>query len=89
MPYISEEERALYRDALVDLLFKLDEQAENDLGGHLNYCISYLITHLWKSEGRYFRANTIRGAVENAHTEWYLCHVLPYEKLKRVENGDV
>ena len=89
MPYISSEERELYLAALNELLDGLNSQLENDLGGHLNYCISYLITHLWKSESRYFRANTIRGAVENAHTEWYLCHVLPYEKLKRVENGDV
>lgn len=89
MPYIKSEERVPYTKPLDDLLSKLALQHEHNLGGHLNYCISYLMTRLWEENTHYVRANTIRGAMNNALDEWYRFHVVPYEEKKRHENGDV
>jgi len=89
MPYIKPNDRVPYDEPLKDLLDKLSEQDEEDLGGHLNYCVTYLINNLWRNKQRYVRVNTIRGAMENLISEWYLVHVFPYEKEKRRENGGV
>lgn len=35
------------------------------------------------------RANTLRGAVENAIDEFYRVYIVPYEEKKKRENGDV
>ena len=88
MPYIKPAEREPYLLHLEEVVSSLpvDEEA---LGGHLNFCISYIINSLWNEKHRYVRANTIRGAVENALDEWYRVHVVPYEEKKREENGDV
>jgi len=89
MPYILSEDRQKYNPELLKLLETLTKQDEEQLGGHLNYCISYLLTRLWENKRRYVRANTLRGAVENAMDEWYRCNIIEYEELKRHENGDV
>lgn len=89
MPYISQDDRGKYIGDLEDLLFSLTKQDEGDLGGHLNFCISYLIKRLWEDKQRYVRANTIRGAVGNALDEWYRCNIVEYEEKKRLENGEV
>lgn len=89
MPYILPDDRNQYIGHLEDLLYELAKQGDEDLGGHFNYCISYLMTRLWENKQRYVRANTIRGAVNNALDEWYRFHIVPYEEKKRYENGDV
>lgn len=89
MPYINIEDRKKYNEFLCKLSFELSNQKEEDLGGHLNYCISVLLKSLFDSKRRYVRANTIRGSVENALTEWYRCSVSDYEDQKKQENGDI
>lgn len=89
MPYILPDDRQKYFEPLEDLLDEFAKLGDDDLGGHLNYCISYLMTRLWEDKNRYVRANTIRGAVENALDEWYRFNIVPYEERKRKENGDV
>lgn len=89
MPYIPSDDRKPYNEHLEALLHELTKQSETDLGGHLNYCVSYLMKRLWEDKKRYVRANTLRGALENALDEWYRFHIVPYEEKKRKENGDV
>lgn len=89
MPYIHESDRKSYIVHLQKLTDELAKLEEEDLGGHLNYCISFLIKSLFSIKCRYVRANTIRGAVENALSEFYRCQVAPYEDIKRAENGEV
>lgn len=90
MPYILPADRELYKkhlDALVEEFIMASP--EEDLGGHLNYCISYLMTRLWEEKERYVRINTLMGAIEGAKQEFYRFHVVPYEEMKRHHNGDV
>lgn len=89
MPYISQTDRKKYALNLEDLFCELAKQGEEDLGGHLNYCVSYLMNRLFEDKERYVRVNTIRGAIENAMTEFYRCQVTEYEDKKRRENGEV
>ncbi len=89
MPYIPQKDRKPYLGDLDGLLSSLDKLDEKKLCGHLNFCVSYLMTRLLEKKQKYVRANTIRGAVENALDEWYRRHVVPYEEIKREENGDV
>ena len=90
MPYIQHRDRELYKkhlDAIVEEFIM--SSPEEDLGGQLNYCISYLLTRLWEEKQRYVRINTLMGAIEGAKLEFYRFHVAPYEEKKRHENGDV
>jgi len=89
MPYISQDDRDKYVGPLGDLLYELAMQREEDLGGHLNFCVSYLMKRLFEDKKRYARVNTIRGAMENAITEFYRCQVAEYEDKKQEENGEV
>ncbi|MHA2279470.1 MAG: DUF6899 family protein [Promethearchaeota archaeon] len=88
MPYIRPEARLSYNQYLEAILSDFALQTEDDLGGHLNYCISFLLARLFEDKRRYVRTNTLRGAVENAMTE-FRCQIIPYEEHKRHENGDV
>ena len=72
---------------IVQELPGLDE--EEALGGHLNFCISYILTRLFIEKSQYVRINTLMGAIEGAKLEFYRRHVVPYEEKKREENGDV
>lgn len=54
--------------------------------GDLKGSLSILLRKMRKI---YVRANTIRGAVENALDEWYRCNIVEYEEKKRLENGEV
>lgn len=87
MPYISQDEREKYLLHLEEVVAELPVE-EDTLGGHLNYCISYLLTRLFEERSRYVRINTLMGAMEGAKLEFYRFHVVPYEE-KRAENGDV
>lgn len=90
MPYILPDDRELYTKHLDAVLEEFSAgAAEDDLGGHLNFCISYLLTKLFEDEQRYVRINTLMGALEGAKLEFYRFHVAPYEDKKRCENGDV
>jgi hypothetical protein len=89
MPYITSQERELYYRHLVKLCEVLSARHEDDLGGHLNYCITYILNELFAEKGRYVRINTLIGAIEGAKQEFYRVHVIPYEEEKRSQNGDV
>lgn len=90
MPYILSNDRELYKKHLDAVLEEFEAGAtEEDLGGQLNYCISYLLTRLWEERRQYVRANTLLGAIEGAKLEFYRFHVVPYEEEKRCRNGNV
>lgn len=89
MPYILSEDREKYTESLEKLLSELSKQNEDDLGGHLNYCITEILRCLFEGKRRYVRINTLRGAIENAWTEFARREVAPYEDEKIKKNGDV
>ncbi len=89
MPYIPEDQRVQYADGLDNLLQCLKACSEEELGGHLNYCVSKLAMELFSQERRYHRINTINGALLSAQQEFARRHVGPYEDHKIIENGDL
>jgi len=91
MPYILKEERPL-KDKIIDELFV---QCESK--GDINYCITRLV-HLWAIEQmkkiksltkKYDILNDAYGIMCSAAAEFYAAVVLPYERLKRKQNGPV
>lgn len=84
MPYIKKEDRK-YLDRQIGALSKriLTE-------GELNYVISQLAHQSVKTWGLgYANLNKIIGVLECAKIEFYRRVVVPYEDMKRRENGDV
>ena len=91
MPYIPKEDRNSYDDSLHMLGYRLTlpEISEEELAGHLNYCISKLCFTLFDSRRRYVRINTIVGALEGAKQEFIRRKVAPYEDEKIESQGDI
>lgn len=89
MPYITPEEREPYLDHLLKIVQELPAENEEALGGHLNFCISYILNRLLNERHRYVRMNTLMGAIEAAKQEFYRCQVAEYEDEKKLENGEV
>lgn len=92
MPYITEEERAVLKPLVQKVFEKCDR-----LRGRINYCCTLLI-HLWvlqrmeaiKSATKKYRIlNDAYGILYSATSEFYNAVIVPYEKLKRKENGPV
>lgn len=89
MPYIPKENRDVYApfiDALIDKLARLSEE---DLAGHLNYCISKLCFTLFDFRRKYVRLNTIKGALDGAKDEFTRRKAAPYEDEKIQSAGDL
>ena len=58
--------------------------------GELNYKLTELIMEYLNTNGKdYQHINDILGALEGAKLEFYRRVVVPYEEIKREENGDV
>lgn len=92
MPYVTQKERDVL-DPFIQQLFNLCGQFR----GRINYCITKLI-HLWVLKQmekvksytkKYDICNDAYGIMCSAVAEFYAAVVLPYEKLKREENGPV
>ncbi len=92
MPYITQQERDLL-DPTINKLFKWCENKR----GRINYCMTKL-AHLWAIEQlkkikslvkKYDILNDAYGIMCSATAEFYSAVVVPYEKLKRQENGPV
>ena len=85
MPYIKAEKReALDRD-----LNRIRPETE----GELNYAITVLVRR-WAEDHsplgfKYEIGNRVMGVFESAKAEFYRRCMVPYEDLKREENGDV
>jgi predicted type IV restriction endonuclease len=88
MPYITQEDRKRYDDILSQLINKLAEISEEDRDGHLNYCITVMLKHLY-APPKYKRYNRAMGMLSCVAQEFYRRVVGPYEDEKIKENGDV
>jgi len=94
MPYITQKERDEL-DPLINKLWELCGQFR--VRGRINYCCTRLI-HLWCIEQmrkiksltkKYDIVNDAHGILNCIADEFYNAVVVPYEKLKREENGSV
>ena len=84
MPYISQERRRAIRPTDG----RTAEAAET--AGELNYLITMLcVEYEDNREYGYQAINDILGALEGAKQEFYRRIAVPYEDMKRKENGDV
>ena len=86
MPYITKERR----EKLEDQVF-VDEGETPGNCGELNYLITKLISKYayLRLPMNYQAINDIVGALDGAKAEFQRRVVVPYENLKREENGDV
>ncbi len=98
MPYITREERVPL-NPIIQKLFDLcmDEVTCEDAKGRINFCITKLV-HLWVLEymkticsvaKKYKILNDAYGLISCAASEFYAAVLVPYEKIKRDENGAI
>jgi hypothetical protein len=87
MPYISQERRPLYDDAITALADTIDSGTP---GGDINYIITRLLVDWIRKRGLSYAvlADAI-GVMETAKLELYRRVAGPYEDRKIEENGDV
>lgn len=91
MPYINRDERHEINEAvdgLVDAILAEEPMAVPK--GRLNYAITRLC-HMILQEGKlsYGRISDVRAVLQDANDEYYQQIFVPYEKLKKGENGSV
>lgn len=83
MPYIKQDKRKAYDDALQKL------HRTVIVPGELNYCITKICDNFIGDQINYDKLNTIIGVLECVKNEYYRRVVTPYEDRKCCENGDV
>jgi len=89
MPYILQEKREKYQQLINDLVYELYNDVDN-LEGNLNFIVSSIISEFTEGERlNYKNINALVGSLECCKLELYSRIAVPYEKLKRDENGDV
>ena len=90
MPYIGEEKRSLLEPYLASIASRIILEDEMTQAGVLNYCITYLLNEVLKTNGvRYHNINELIGVLECAKLELYRRIASPYEDEKKDSNGDV
>ena len=57
--------------------------------GELNYFLTKMILAYLEGSPRYKDYNEVMGVLECVKQEFYRRKIIPYEKLKQAENGDV
>ena len=91
MPYVSQEARNKYEDAIqemVDLLVSTVD--ENAAKGEINYIICSTIARYIQEKGiRYHRLNDFVGVLNICFAELYRRIVAPYEDSAIEKNGDI
>ena len=91
MPYIPQKKRDVLDPAIDKLYAKLIELSvddENDnMDGNLNYTINRLLRML--NGTSYREINDTMGMLFCTALEYYRTQAVPYEEMKRAENGDV
>lgn len=89
MPYIKQSDRDIYVPSIIQLRRLLDCATENDMAGHLNFCMSTIIVDLCKHKESYDLYNSMIGALECIKLELYRRKVALYEDGKIQKNGDI
>lgn len=83
MPYIKQEERRKFDDAINNLQLPSD-------AGELNYLLTFICdAYLQTKSKKYANINEVIGVLECAKQEFYRRVAGPYEDIKIGENGDV
>lgn len=87
MPYIAQDRRPRYDQAMAALMAAIDSGTP---GGDINYIVSRLLVHWIRERGvSYSALADAIGVVETAKLELYRRVAAPYEDRKMEENGDV
>jgi hypothetical protein len=91
MPYIPQDQRPQYEQAIQDVVDKLLKLEDNDAKGHLNFLVYSIIKRYLEQRGmRYFRAQDfIGGVLTCCQMECYRRLLGPYEDQAIAKNGDV
>ena len=95
MPYIKKKEREKYDDAINELAYVLDPLDNNKLIGDLNYVLFRLAGLLCQASDEkrgsvgFARIATVLSAMGESTKEVRRRILIPYEKGKIIENGDV
>ena len=96
MPYITQEQRDQLDPAIEDLAIELVKIKVNGLAvlpsaGMYNYIITRLLDTGYQNKlfPSYERMNTVVGILECVKQEYYRRVAVPYEEIKKNENGDV
>lgn len=88
MPYITQDNRAIY-DGDIDKLLDTLAQQPTVAPGELNYIISRIIWSRFNAKPSYTRANELVGVLECAKAEFIRRKLDPYEGIKLYDNGDI
>lgn len=80
MPYINQEERPQYDEALGKVISLLKEQPLESVDGHLNYVVTRIVKEVYPL--RYFHINRAVGVLECIKHEFYRRVAAPYEDTK-------
>lgn len=83
MPYIKQEDRPKYENAIAELVHKTKEP------GELNYVITRLLLGYLGPIPRYRDYNEVRGVLGCVTDEYYRRWVGPYEDQAIARNGDI
>jgi hypothetical protein len=75
VPYIKEEKRK--------------KNLKPETPGELNYVITRLVSTYLGSNPNYSKFNEVVGAIESCKLELYRRLIVPYEELKKWDNGDL
>ena len=91
MPYIPQDARPQYDQAIADVTEKLLALSDDDAKGHLNYVVYSIVKRYLETRGmRYFRAQDfIGGVLTCCQMECYRRLLGPYEDQAIAKNGDV
>lgn len=87
MPYIRQDRREMLDakiEALQDQLLLM-----GDVSGDLNYVISRLVGHQFRTERSYDTIALVTGVLENVKQEFYSRAAGPYERAAAIKNGDI
>lgn len=89
MPYIKRDDRRHYEEA-INLICNRLAQREYAVGD-INYVVTMILKRAVRSAGHcsYVQFNALMGVLECIKQEFYRRDVVPYERDKICENGDV
>lgn len=89
MPYIEQSKRDLLDNQITRLSFKIEQAADKELEGPLNYTITKMIDQLYGPIDSYQKINDVVGVLNCVLMEFYSQQARPYEEQKKQQNGDV
>lgn len=88
MPYIKQEDRKFLEKPIKELIgaLRCGSDFEN-IDGKVNYVVSKIMKELYPSG--YYHINKAIGVLSCIQHEFYRRIAVPYEEIKRRENGDI